>query len=90
MVFLFTGRRARQNCPHRYKYDKYLQEKYEKYLQEKYDKYLQGKYEKYLQDVVPARIVLLVTLCLVLINMFNSTTWAQILHIYNIKDPMLT
>merc|ERR1719397_1492841 len=25
-------------------------------------------------DVVPARIVLLVTLCLVLINMFNSTT----------------
>ena len=28
----------------------------------------------YLQDVVPARIVLLVTLCLVLINMFNSTT----------------
>ena len=90
MVFLFTGCRARQNCPHRYKYDKYLQDKYEKYLQEKYDKYLQdkyekylqekydkylqGKYEKYLQDVVPARIVLLVTLCLVLINMFNSTT----------------
>ena len=28
-----------------------------------------------LQDVVPARIVLLVTLCLVLINMFNFTTW---------------
>ena len=28
----------------------------------------------YLKDVVPARIVLLVTLCLVLINMFNSTT----------------
>ena len=26
------------------------------------------------QDIVPARIVLLVTLCLVLINMFNSTT----------------
>merc|ERR1719189_3420786 len=25
-------------------------------------------------DIVPARIVLLVTLCLVLINMFNSTT----------------
>ena len=82
MEFLFTGRHARQNCPHRYKYDKYLQDKYEKYLQEKYDKYLQDKYEKYLQekydkylqDVVPARIVLLVTLCLVLINMFNSTT----------------
>ena len=29
---------------------------------------------KYIQDIVPARIVLLVTLCLVLINMFNSTT----------------
>ena len=28
-------------------------------------------------DIVPARIVLLVTLCLVLVNMFNSTTWAQ-------------
>ena len=25
-------------------------------------------------DIVPARIVLLVTLCLVLVNMFNSTT----------------
>ena len=29
------------------------------------------------QDIVPARIVLLVTLCLVLINMFNSTTWVR-------------
>ena len=90
MEFLFTGRRSRQNCPPRHNYDNYLQDKYDKYLQDKYDKYLQDKYDnylqdkydkcphdkydKYLQDVVPARIVLLVTLCLVLINMFNSTT----------------
>ena len=37
-----------------------------------------------LQDVVPARIVLLVTLCLVLINMFNSTTSVSIPHHINI------
>ena len=36
-------------------------------------------------DIVPARIVLLVTLCLVLINMFNSTTWVS--QSYSLDRP---
>ena len=43
----------------------------------------------FFQDVVPARIVLLVTLCLVLINMFNSTTWVLFnlfLVLFNISN----